>query len=885
MSRLASFLGRLGVAVTLALLALAVARWRPIAAATPVEVRALPLALPAIGFAVTAALTGRPRRPVRWRPVLAALGLAVLALAGAVAGRGPAGLPAEVSGASGLIGATEPGPIDVVGRDLRMPAMPRRVTLRWTGALRLPESGLYRLWVEGRGRATVVVHGHTLLQGEGNPLAAEVAVALARGTVPIEVALQQTAPGPRLRLGWTRPDGRREAIPVRYLGPPLPAWRWWLTDTLAVVVALLLGVLAWLLPWDRPQRVPLPRPVTAGEVAVSMVGHMLLLAVMSWPMVRDLAHTGPMDRPDGRVNAWILGWVGSTVWTEPSRVFQAPACHPLPDTLAFTENLLLPAALSAPLQRWSGPVLAYDATLLGSLLLSGLAAQLLVRRVTGDRLAAFVAGACFAAGPQRWIRLAHLHAQLTVFLPLALLAFDRFWERRSLRRALVVGVMLGLQGLASIYLGAITAAALAVAVAIAVFAGLRPRELGRLVLGFLVAAAMLAPVLRPYLRMRAFEGQEFSLETVANTAATLPSYAAAGTAAWGWLTERLLDPAALRDALFPGLTLLVLGIAGLARAPRRYRAVAIAASVVAFVFSLGPETAFYRFLYEHVVLIRGVRALARFSLVPVLSLCVLTGLALAGRARVLAWSALALVMVESANLPLRLQRYDGPSPAARWLAGRPGAVLVLPLAENDTKALLDGLAHRRPLVNGSPAFVPRPFDRAMELFANGLGDEGLRFLRAVGVTDVVLDGSSPAAALRPGVREVASFPDERVAEVVPGDLATVVGPGDPVATRWTPAGVVVVLPQPRDLERVVFELSDGEWVTRPRLEVSDDGLSWHVVDATASLADATLSLYRNPTRGRGAIRFAPVTTRFLRLDARLPARPGAVEVGPAQALP
>ncbi|HXY39490.1 MAG TPA: PA14 domain-containing protein, partial [Vicinamibacteria bacterium] len=332
MSRLASFLGRLGVAVTLALVALAVTRWRPVGASTPLDVRAMPLALPSICFAVLAALTGRPRRPTRWRSVLGALGLAVLALGATVVARGPAGLPAEVSGASGVIGSTEPGPIDVVGRDLRTAALPRRIALRWTGALRLPESGLYRLWVEGRGRAAVVVQGHTLLEAEGDPLFAEVSVALARGTVRIEVSFQQTAPGPRLRLGWTRPDGRREAIPVRYLGPPLPAWRWWLTDALAVFVAVLLGVLAWLLPWERPQRLPLPRPVTAGETAVSVLGHVLLLVIMSWPMARDLAHTGPMDRPDGRLNAWILGWAGGTVWSEPSRVFQAPACYPLPDT-------------------------------------------------------------------------------------------------------------------------------------------------------------------------------------------------------------------------------------------------------------------------------------------------------------------------------------------------------------------------------------------------------------------------------------------------------------------------------------------------------------------------------------------------------------------------
>ena len=50
---------------------------------------------------------------------------------------------------------------------------------------------------------------------------------------------------------------------------------------------------------------------------------------MSWPLVRDLAHTGPMDRPDGRLNAWILAWAGPTLFENPAGLFDAPAFHPL----------------------------------------------------------------------------------------------------------------------------------------------------------------------------------------------------------------------------------------------------------------------------------------------------------------------------------------------------------------------------------------------------------------------------------------------------------------------------------------------------------------------------------------------------------------------------
>ena len=51
--------------------------------------------------------------------------------------------------------------------------------------------------------------------------------------------------------------------------------------------------------------------------------------------------------------------------------------------------------------------------------------------------------------------------------PFALLALECFWARRSLRRGLLVGLMVALQGLASVYLGVITATAVSVAMVLA----------------------------------------------------------------------------------------------------------------------------------------------------------------------------------------------------------------------------------------------------------------------------------------------------------------------------------------------------------------------------------------------------------------------------------
>jgi hypothetical protein len=281
--------------------------------------------------------------------------------------------------------------------------------------------------------------------------------------------------------------------------------------------------------------------------------------------------------------------------------------------------------------------------------------------------------------------------------------------------------------------------------------------------------------------------------------------------------------------------------------------VAVVGAIAAVVLSLGPQTAVYRFLYERVVFLHGLRALSRLSLLPVLALCVLAGLALARARWYWALVALALALAEATNAPIRYARYDGPLAEARALAGGTGAVLVLPAGEDDTSAMLDQVAHWRPIVNGDSGFVPRPYTRALELLDGGDAEEAARFLRAVGVTETLLRGGGRAA-------------------VPAGAAAQVPAKATPVAALVADDGVTLDLGVPRGVERIVFELDDRPWIAAPTVEASADGVRWTALPARASLADATLALYADPRHGRGAIRLPVVVARFLRLDPRLPAR-------------
>lgn len=879
MRALASFLARAGCAVALAGTLLALLRAGPVHAAPPIDVSGLALAPWLIGFATVAALTARPSPPPRAaRPLLAGVALLLVALVAFVAWRGPVGLPAAAAGEPPW--RLLPGPIDVTPTDLAE----ARGEVVWDGPLQAPRTGRYRLWAIGRGKVTLELDGKQVLAAEGEELAAAAEIAIGRGEHRLVLRYEKTGRpemraarirGHRLTLGWVRPraDGSpgsvSEAIAPRYLGEPRPAGLWWGIDALCVLLAVLAGALAFLGRWERPAEVPSQRVATRREWALSLAGYAAVLAVMSWPLVADLGGRGIVDRADGRLSVWIMAWGAHSLWAGPSQWFEAPIFHPAAQALAFSENMLLPALVAAPFSLAGGPVLGYNLAFLAGALLSGLGVQLLVRRACGDGLAAFVAGVLYAAGAHRWARIVHMHEQFTVLLPFALLALDRYWEQRTRRAALLLGLTLALQALASIYLGVILATIVGLLLLVG---GLRlgVADLRRLAAGLALAAVLVAPLLSPYLKMRERYGAEWSLEAIEPHSLTPASYLASGTRLYARLTERSMDPDLRRRPLFPGVVPFALGIAGLAAAPRRYRTAALLGSLAAFLLSLGPMTPFYRALYDGVFVFRGLRGVFRFAAVPVLMLCALSAFALAGRRR-LALLALAFGLLEAWSAPLRLGAYGGPSPTARWLAGKPGAVAYLPMGEGeDAQAMLDEIPYFRPLINGYSSFTPPHYRWLPDLLETPLSEDALRLLRAFDVRHVV-------ARERLALPLAERVGDDWIHEVPVGERARPAAcPRTPVAAVWDEEGARFDLGAVRGISRVTFELGERVPEREPVVGVSSDGASFRPVSARFDAGGAVVALAESPRRACAEIRLATSeSARFVRL-AFGPARRGGL---------
>src|SRR4051812_38455092 len=116
-----------------------------------------------------------------------------------------------------------------------------------------------------------------------------------------------------------------------------------------------------------------------------------LAVVFTWPLLRDPSgHLGALHGAgDPYLNLWSLGWDLDTFGRAPidavdGRIFDAPIFHPARQTLAYSDHLIVVAALVWPFYAVThSPVLAYNAVLVLSLLASALAMHLFAGEVTG----------------------------------------------------------------------------------------------------------------------------------------------------------------------------------------------------------------------------------------------------------------------------------------------------------------------------------------------------------------------------------------------------------------------------------------------------------------------------------------------------------------------
>lgn len=468
---------------------------------------------------------------------------------------------------------------------------------------------------------------------------------------------------------------------------------------------------------------------------------------MLWPYSANLTDsTAPTGDPV--LNIYVARWVQHALVTDPRKLYDANTFYPLEHTLAYTDSDVPMALLMAPIQIVTGnAILAHNLVLFATFPLAACGIYLLIRRLTGNRGAAFLAGLAFAFLPYRYAHLWHLQQLGHAWTPWVVLALLALLVRPTWPRSLVFGLLLATQVLTSFYLAFQIALVLAIAVAVALVADRRarsPRFLGLLAAGGILATTIVVPLTIPYFWVRDDQGLERTLDEIDvehHWMATPRSYLTTEDKNWVW--EWMSEPHNTENALFPGSVAIVGAVAGLA-AWRRRRAFTVALvllAVSAFVLSLGPTwepdkggttPLPYRFFFYYFPFFKSMRAPARFGILVGFATVVLAGFGAAwawerlsprwtaARARpvgaALTVGLAALILLELVSTPVSLRRIDG-SPAVvapyEWLAAQPDNDPAIEFPTNrrgrDTAvAMYRSMASWRPLVQGYSGFHPGP---------------------------------------------------------------------------------------------------------------------------------------------------------------------------------
>src|SRR5262249_38361066 len=371
---------------------------------------------------------------------------------------------------------------------------------------------------------------------------------------------------------------------------------------------------------------------------------------------------GVHDDGDPLMVTWVLAWVAHQLPRAPAHIFDANIFYPERNTLAYSETMLVPGTIAAPLY-WLGvgPILIYNLVFLSGFALSGVGVALLVRRLTGSIGASIVAGIVFAFPPYRIDHYAHLQLQQTQFIPLALWAFHRLLDTNRLRDGVWLGVFVACQMLSCMYYGLFLVPYMTVVCGtLLVTSGRLSRErLKALAAAAAIVAVAMLPVARAYMAARQVVGERGRAE-VADGSATWRNYLAPpeANALYGRVFARFMEP---ERRLFPGFVAVALAIVGLwpppSPTPNAYRL----RPLLALHRSLRPHRGVYRGVYAHFLPFKALRTPARTGLMGCFSRAVLGGYGaarLAGRLRspatrraVLAGIGL-LMLVEYASTPL-----------------------------------------------------------------------------------------------------------------------------------------------------------------------------------------------------------------------------------------
>ena len=476
----------------------------------------------------------------------------------------------------------------------------------------------------------------------------------------------------------------------------------------------------------------------------ALLSYAALTLVLTWPLALRATDHHLGGGVDPWLFIWTIGWNAHALTHRPWAIFDANIFYPHQNTLAYTEHLIGPAMIGAPVVWITGnAVLATNVAAAALTMLCAVGGYFLALRLGLSRGAAFVCGLIFAFTPPRFARIYQMHQNAIFAVPFALGFLHTYLRDGRARDLRLAAAMFSAQaifsghGTALLVLGAALMIAHHLVTGGAIALKQRVRDAGIPTVLLLIPAALFYI---PYARAKSEVGLVRALDDVGVTAS---SWLATTSRADLWLTSRLPKWEWLQQtpdvALFPGVVVIVLALIGIAAGRRAW--LWIAMILFTIWMTIGPPYGVWQWIYWLPGL-SFIRVPSRFMLLGMLALAVLAALAvdrlaarLSSRARMRFVAVVCAVLaVEFASTPIDVRLHHiKPYAIDRYLdtLPKPFAVAEFPIPQSSLKTLvarrhaeymLHSMAHFQPIVHGFSGIEPPGFEeleRTLMLFPDG----------------------------------------------------------------------------------------------------------------------------------------------------------------------
>jgi hypothetical protein len=487
-------------------------------------------------------------------------------------------------------------------------------------------------------------------------------------------------------------------------------------------------------------------------------------ALMLSPFVSYTHFGSALHSGDGRVQAWVLAWVGHALGSGHS-LFDANMFHPTPAALSHTDHMVVLGALGGPIW-WASrnAILEFNLLQLLGPAMSAFTMFVLARAWTRDTAAAIVGGLAYGFSTFTLLHNAHLNLTWNFGLPLAVLGLERWWSEATWPRLARWWIPAMFTALVSWYLALLLAILLLgwmVWLLVTRQRGDMTSKAVQLAASGVLALAILLPLVAPYLG-RASESGETAAFAADYRSYLLPSE---HTVVGRWLVKQgVIAPQSFwgERTLFLGWMLMTLAAIGCFTAPITQRArvaFLLGLAAIAGSLSFGPSPGGYApfDLLARFPAVAGFRATARFALLVTFAVALLAamGVAWLRRQHVAGFK---LVPALCGGLVLGevfVVDFPAGKPAAETMPAiyrlaaddDARAAVALPMYAGQTTWYLEGdyllystTADFLPLGNGIGRWVPDEYQALGEATRSFPSAEAAAALRLYGITHVLFHG-------------------------------------------------------------------------------------------------------------------------------------------------